>query len=383
MNAPTVSVVMSVYNGLPYLADSVDSVLRQTFADFEFIIVDDGSTDETWPSLQAYAERDRRIRLLQNPANLGYTRSLNIGLGEAGGEFVARQDADDVSMPDRFEKQVAFMRARPQVGLLGTGIQLVDQEGQTRYNPIVFQTDEELQRRLLIDFCIHHGSAMIRRVCLRQTGFYDVSLEPSEDHDLWLRLAEVAQVANLPDRLYLYRHHPSSVSRKRTAEQRLKVSLAIEKALVRRHGPALSPDDKYILARSYLQAAMVSFACHEEPLARHCLQQALDRAPGIVSANQPLEELLSEYTASWPIADGLSFYDRLFSELLPPGRPLSRLRAKLISQLHMREVFAGVRDGQPPKIDSHLWPGLSANPGWLFNRGVLALTLRSLLRRAR
>ena len=121
---PTISVVMAVWNGGPFLRAAVDSILHQEFEDFEFIIVDDGSTDNTAAVLNAY--EDRRIVRMKNPANLGLAQSLNRGLDVARGTYVARQDADDISLPDRFAKQLAFLNNHREIGILGTGCRLID-----------------------------------------------------------------------------------------------------------------------------------------------------------------------------------------------------------------------------------------------------------------
>src|SRR5688572_1551532 len=119
---PVISVLMSVYNGASYLPESVESILAQTFTDFEFIIIDDCSVDETPQILNTYAQGDSRIRIIRNPENKGLTASLNIGLAEAQGKYVARQDADDISLPQRFEKQIQSLEGNPKSVLASSNI---------------------------------------------------------------------------------------------------------------------------------------------------------------------------------------------------------------------------------------------------------------------
>src|ERR1043165_9066720 len=123
--SPHVTVLMAVYNGEPFLAKAIDSILAQTYEDFELLVVDDGSTDATPDIVRSYG--DRRVRTVRNPRNIGLARSLNVGLAEARGALVARHDADDLSYPDRFRRQVEFLAAHPDVAVLGTRFDSIDQ----------------------------------------------------------------------------------------------------------------------------------------------------------------------------------------------------------------------------------------------------------------
>jgi glycosyltransferase involved in cell wall biosynthesis len=137
---PRISVVMSVYNGEKYLRQAIESILQQTYTDFEFIIIDDGSTDSSREIIQSYD--DKRIRLVINEQNIGLTKSLNKGIRLAKGEFIARMDADDISLPQRFEKQVAYLDSHPEVGVLGTYANIIDHRGKI-INNIIFPTEHE------------------------------------------------------------------------------------------------------------------------------------------------------------------------------------------------------------------------------------------------
>ena len=151
---PQVSVIMPVYNGGRYLREAVDSILNQTFREFEFIIIDDGSTDDTWSVLTDYAAHDSQVRLIQNEANIGLTRSLNKGLAVSRAALIARQDADDISMPERLARQIAFLEMHPEVGLLGTQGDFIDADGR----PIEdrrwrFANDNSILQKQILDFC--------------------------------------------------------------------------------------------------------------------------------------------------------------------------------------------------------------------------------------
>ncbi len=206
-----VSVVMSVYNGELYLREAVDSILNQSFTDFEFIIVDDGSTDASPGVLAACAKRDRRIRLLRNASNLGLIPSLNNGLQVACGEYVARQDADDVSLPKRLVLQVQFLDKHPEIGALGTWMTNVDKTGRR----VVWKTPTShavIRWSLLFSTSMAHASVMMRRSLLDGDTPFRPEMLHAEDYDLWSRLSEKAKLANLPECLYLRREHELRVS---------------------------------------------------------------------------------------------------------------------------------------------------------------------------
>ena len=177
---PAVSVVMSVYNGQEFLAEAVESVAGQTFSDFEFVIVDDGSTDATADILAEYAKRDRRVRVLRHE-NRGRPESLNRGIEAATAPLIARMDADDVSLRQRFEQQVEFMRARPDVVLLGGAAELITPERRTLrvYQPPT--EDTELRATLLRHNPFRHPALMLRREAVLGVGGYRKALLDADD----------------------------------------------------------------------------------------------------------------------------------------------------------------------------------------------------------
>lgn len=231
---PAISVLMSVYNAGRYLRPAIESILAQSFADFEFIIIDDGSADASPEVLRDYAMRDPRIRLTVRP-NFGLTRTLNEGLASARGEFVARMDCDDVSLPDRFEKQLAFMRADPSLVCVGGCFELIDGKGRllTRLRPPA--DDESIQKLLLRGHtAICHPAAMMRRDAVNQVGGYDPYFKTTQDLDLWLRLGEVGKLGNVPEVVLKFRQHETSVSETKREEQRRFGREACERAWKRR-----------------------------------------------------------------------------------------------------------------------------------------------------
>lgn len=208
-NAPTVSVVMPVYNGEPYLGEAVESILNQTFTDFEFIIIDDGSTDNTWSILQSYAARDKRIILQRNPENLRIIKTLNKGMALTRGEFIARHDADDIALPGRLTAQVGYLQCHPEAGLVGTAYYRLYDQGQRSFHQPPL-SDTEARWQLLFDNIWPHDAIMFRRRLLQpDEPFYKHFLHV-EDYELWTRLMKLSRAATLPDPLIVIRTHKNS-----------------------------------------------------------------------------------------------------------------------------------------------------------------------------
>lgn len=205
---PIISVIMAVYNGEKYLQESVESVLNQTFPDLEFIIVDDGSTDRTWPILAKYD--DPRIRLIQNVKNIGLASSLNKALSIAVGSYVARMDADDISLPDRLAIQHRYLEANPEVGVLGTQMIIIDMYGRGSKTYHVPSTHGAILWGLFFGNPLAHPTVMFRRDPVVACGGYDETIKASQDKDLWIRLCDRIRFANLEDRLVKYRRHPAA-----------------------------------------------------------------------------------------------------------------------------------------------------------------------------
>lgn len=234
MQTPTISVLMPVYNAATYVAQAVESILTQTFTDFEFLIIDDGSTDRSLSILQRYAEQDSRIRLISRP-NTGYVIALNEMLAQAQGEFLARMDADDRALPTRFRRQVEFLRQHPEVVCVGGGHEVIDHKGRLLTRLTLPTDDAAIQREALAGHgSICHPCAMIRRSALVAIGGYDAALMPAEDLDLWLRLGEMGQLANLSESILQYRLHLQSVSETAGALQRQQALEACQRAWKRR-----------------------------------------------------------------------------------------------------------------------------------------------------
>lgn len=209
--SPRVSVVMSVYNGQPFLEEAVESVLGQTFGDFEFIIVNDGSTDGSGEVLDEWASKDSRIRVMHQE-NRGIPYSLNRGWRMARGAYIARMDADDISRPQRFEKQVEFLEKDPTVDVLGTNVEVIDADGERLQVPSIPTTPGLIAWRTLFGSAIWHPTVMMRKRILQRAGGYDDALPEAHDYDLWTRLTPITDFSNLSDVLLKYRWWGGNIS---------------------------------------------------------------------------------------------------------------------------------------------------------------------------
>ena len=226
--APMVSVVMAVKNGGQIMREAIDSILKQTFTDFELIIINDGSTDETLEVISQYP--DSRIQVYSQE-NQGLARSLNRGVCLATGKYIARQDHDDISLLTRLEKQVAYLEANPKVGLLGTAAEIWNQTGPTgRFHhhptkPAILAFD------LIFNNPFVHTSWMFRSSVINQIGYYTIEpkREPPEDYEYVSRICREFEVSNLPETLVIYREFPNSLSSQIRPNQEGKIKTFIER----------------------------------------------------------------------------------------------------------------------------------------------------------
>lgn len=231
---PTISVLMPVYNAERYVAQAVESILNQSFADFEFLIIDDGSTDRSLQILQQYASQDSRIQLISRP-NTGYVKALNELLNIAAGELIARMDADDIALSDRFALQVKFLRENPEVVCVGGAQDWIDEAGRFLLHHPEVEQDTEIQQLALVGHTpINHPSTMLRRNAMLQIGGYDETMCPAEDLDVWLKLGELGKLANLRETVLKYRQHDQSISELKQTEQTQKRRESCERAWKRR-----------------------------------------------------------------------------------------------------------------------------------------------------
>ena len=195
---------MSVYNGEKYLEEAIESILSQTLRYFEFVIVNDGSTDGTAAILRHYQQMDDRIQIYEQE-NRGLIASLNRGCELAKGEYIARMDADDVSLPERLAKQVGYMEAHPEVGVVGSWVEDINEAGTVLREQHYPTTPGRMGWWLIFSCCLAHPSIMMRLAVIRQLGFYCPEALHAEDYDVWARAMRVTRLANIPEVLLRYR----------------------------------------------------------------------------------------------------------------------------------------------------------------------------------
>lgn len=244
MTPPVISVIMPVYNGEKFLREAIDSILNQTFSNFEFIILNDGSTDKSEEIILSYS--DERIKYIKNENNLQIVKTLNKGLALAEGAYIARMDADDISYPQRFEKQYQFLEANPDIHVCGCKIRRF-WEGKKSRSKTFPEYHEAIKARLVINSPIPHPGAMIRKSFF-DTFLYEEEYNKAEDYALWMKSCDTHKFHNLPDELLRYRFHPNQT----VSDIQIQVAGKIRQELLRRvflneiHQPLLDTFEQII-----------------------------------------------------------------------------------------------------------------------------------------
>ena len=234
---PLVSVVMPVYNGGKYLGEAIESILAQSFTDFELIVVDDGSTDDSAAIARDFANRDERIRFLKHDCNQGSASARNTGIAASNGDFIAAMDCDDVSIPKRLQKQVGFLQTHPDIGVVGGFLQTASADLTRRQNHEYPQQHADIVLQWILGGRTTFAGAlsMTRRDIMKSVGGYEKSRKVSDDMELFSRLYFKTRFANLPETLHVYRQHEEQMSATRHREQQIEKN-AIRLRLLKRIG---------------------------------------------------------------------------------------------------------------------------------------------------
>ncbi|AGX86621.1 glycosyltransferase [Candidatus Symbiobacter mobilis] len=234
-----ITVLMSVYNGERWLRESIESVLGQTFTDFEFIIVNDGSRDSTLDIINGFAARDRRIQVINKP-NTGLADSLNVGIGQARGEWIARLDADDLCEPNRLSVQYALASSKKEFVLIGSGLTGIDESSQpTKFYKYPPYHQDLVNRLITKKGFFAHSSAFVRTKTIKAVGGYRTRIKRAEDYDLWLRLSEVGELGCVDESLVRIRHHVDQISHDEGGRrQKIDSRVALVSYLLRQRGLA-------------------------------------------------------------------------------------------------------------------------------------------------
>jgi glycosyltransferase involved in cell wall biosynthesis len=273
MPEPTVSVVLPVRDGERFLREAVDSVLAQTFRNLELVAVDDASSDSTPAILASY--EDPRVRVVAGPGT-GIVGALQAGVAAARARYIARMDADDVSLPERLERAVALLDARPRTALVTSWAETIDEEGRSTDVVVLPDRSADLLRILLLRNPIAHGSVVLRRVALDAVGGYREEYGNNEDYDLWRRLLRDWEAAVVPEVLYRYREHGAAVSRA-SAPQRIPLRERLRDELWEEHGQGLGFLDTLRAGRRYRgdERLYEAYVLDQWALARESLRRGL------------------------------------------------------------------------------------------------------------
>jgi glycosyltransferase involved in cell wall biosynthesis len=237
MTEPAISIIMSVYNGEAHLAEAVESVLSQTFRDFELVVLDDGSTDRSLEIVRGYAAKDSRVRLIARE-NRGLIASLNQLIDEARAPLLARMDADDRCHAERLAKQHAFLAAHPACGVVGSWTHRMGADGKV-WPGSVYKfpvTPAEVRAAIGYRSILAHPTVMYRRDVVRQAHGYHPAFKHVEDFDLWLRIADITEISNIPEPLLMYRTHDDQISSRHLLEQRINVGISLHAWRMRQEG---------------------------------------------------------------------------------------------------------------------------------------------------
>lgn len=235
MKKDLISVVMSAYNSEKYISDSISSILNQTYDHWELIIINDASSDNTLKIINQFSEKDSRIKVIDNKKNLGLTISLNIGINNSNGEFIARLDSDDLAEPSRLEKELDYLQSDPDIGLVGSAAHLINSLG-NRIGSMNVMSQQYFVNRFLINLNpFIHSSIMIRKKALDDVGSYREKFRYSQDYDLILRLNDKYKLSNIALPLIRWRVSESSVTMQHHTLQRIYADIAREFAIERRN----------------------------------------------------------------------------------------------------------------------------------------------------
>ncbi len=384
--SPKVSVVMAAYNAEKYIQAAINSILIQTFTDFEFIIIDDGSQDDTYALITAYT--DPRIRIIKNETNLGITLSLNKGLKIAKGIYIARQDADDISYPTRLEKQVAFLDENAEVGFVGGSWNVMDANGKyLSTKRVITDNSHLLLDQVFVEVVINHGVAMFRQAAIERVGGYRPEAGNAEDLDLWVRIGEHFQLVNLSEPLCATRVHDESIvggSLKIHLESVYKVR---QLALDRWAETGQVPVKKTTIARCYLLMACQDFALGRLTQGRNHLLAA-QKADSALPEKHDCESEIAVY-AMWackmsnPTGDvgswsrvGKTYIDSVVGHI-PPGWSFSARR--IYAHFMVIAAFYSYSRKQFSRALQYVFSGVRNDLHWAKNRGLWRVLSGSLV----
>ncbi len=376
---PDISVLLATYNGEKYLRSAIESVLNQTFQNYELIIIDDGSTDASWNVITEFTENYPNVIGIRNTNNQGTSTALNSGLGIARGKYITRQDDDDISLPSRLESQFRFMELNSDYSAVATPAIIIDQEN-IRIKTNFSLPGEEIEKRLLDKMCVCGPTVMVRSTAFKRAGFFfSDDLSYTEDYDLCLRISEFGRFGNLDEPHYLYRQHSGSVSSKKRFTQLYRKAIALERALARRFPE--NPPDIYIdlLARDFIRSGTIGVISEQYQEAQNSFIKAIAIKPDIFYSNEPVNEVISRYIAAENSKDPLQILDLIFSGYYPKTKAMKKIHAKLKSKYLLDSAYISYYSSNYLKSIKNIIQAISLDFSHLNEKGVQSILLKSMV----
>jgi glycosyltransferase involved in cell wall biosynthesis len=375
-----VSVIIPAYNQGVYLGKAVQSVLDQTYPDFDIVIVDDGSTDDTADIARGF--KDQRIRYIYQE-NRGLSAARNTGIQNSDGELLTFLDSDDLFFPDKLEVLVAELNHHPEVGFVAGQAVLIDENG----NPLgeVFNTPlPEDPARLLLWNPLHVCSVMVRRLWIDRVGLFDERFRAYEDWDMWLRLARAGcPMRWTPHPVSMYRFHTHQMT-----QDRERMTTATFAVLAKVFSDPTLPEHWKNLkdlayANAYLRAAIQAYRMGDIQEGRRALGEAVRLDPDLCANDaKELARRLSALADSPKIHDKLSFLEQVYQHLPDSLLTLERRKRADLGQFAVDQGFAAYQRGNWALARRYLLQAIKYQPRYLMNRGVLAILLRSMRQRS-
>lgn len=318
VNNPKISVLMSVYKEpLNWVTEAIESILNQSFSDFEFIIVNDNpESDELKSFLDDYAKKDTRINIITNPQNLGLTKSLNIGLTHCKGEYIARMDADDISIPYRFEEQVKCLDNHPEIGIVGTYAVDINEEGKILNKKNLYEKGEDLKALTLFATPFVHPSVMFRKEIIIKNP-YDLNCRVGQDRELWCRLKDKTGFYNIPYTLIKYRKSSQQAFQKAGKKLTEQSLFTLDKKIIEYWGIDPKFEDIYFkldTAKEYNEKELIEFFLYllnkyDNPVPRYFI---LRRFMGCIKTKGSLKFLFNSVALKFPI----DYYNTIIKSLI-------------------------------------------------------------------
>ncbi|MEJ5308892.1 MAG: glycosyltransferase [Anaerolineae bacterium] len=381
---PTVSVCITSYNHAPYLSATLESVLGQDYHDFEIIVADDGSTDESLKLLTDYQQRyPEKVRCLWHPGhqNKGISATFNLAARHAQGEYIAWLGSDDIWLPQKLSRQVQFLSSQPATGMVYSPAFILDRAGR-QYPQFIIGGEqyEDVWRRLLISNFICASTVLMRRACLDAVGLLDETLVYS-DWELWIRIAAQYRIGVVTEPLVLYRIHGHNISVSSQPATRFARRVEVIEAVFSKLPTAEQALKPVALADAHLEAALDFFAFGEAEHGRQHLAQVLQvrGTPWDNYLHGQLPERVVAYamytlrTHEWDVPRCRRFIQQVFSGFNP------RLGRKALARLYALEVLLSHSRGLFSEVRRYFLPAIVLDPAWLHNGGILSAGAEAFL----